>query len=69
MTTNAIQETTGAEHSQANETAAQPSQKKLWCNFCGYESDDLIDYLAHSCVTVLEQKGQAVVPTGQNECR
>ena len=44
-------------------------KQENWCNFCGYTSDNLIDYLAHSCIEVIEAKGQKVTPTGQNECR
>ncbi len=39
-----------------------------WCNFCGYKTDNLADYLAHSCIEVLEAKGQKVTPTGQTVC-
>jgi len=42
---------------------------KWWCNFCGFATDDQREYLQHSCVDVLEQQGQKVTPTGQNECR
>jgi hypothetical protein len=41
----------------------------LWCNFCGYTADDLDQYLKHSCKEILEQSGQKMEPTGQNECR
>jgi hypothetical protein len=60
----------------ANETSRKSDDKDVslekgeyWCNFCGYSTDILPDYLAHSCVEVIEAKGQKVVPTGQNECR
>jgi hypothetical protein len=43
--------------------------ERLWCNFCGYTTSTLSDYLAHSCVDVLEASGKLVQPTSQNECR
>jgi hypothetical protein len=55
--------------SSSDITSAAMDEKLNWCNFCGYSSDSLDDYLAHSCVEVLEAKGQKIVSTGQNECR
>jgi hypothetical protein len=44
------------------------AQKKHWCNFCGFTSDSLTDYLAHSCVDTIEASGKKIVSTGRNEC-
>jgi|GEM_PF-5358709 hypothetical protein len=47
----------------------EPKTNEYWCNFCGYKTENLNDYLTHSCVGVIEAKGQTIAPTGQNECR
>jgi len=55
------------EHSKSS--TQESSVQTNWCNFCGYTTDNLNDYLSHSCIEVIEAKGQTVIPTGQNECR
>ena len=51
------------------ENVAQSAPAKWWCNFCGFATDDQNEYLQHSCAQVLQQKGQKIEPTGQDECR
>jgi hypothetical protein len=58
---------TGAPDTQENKT--QDAQAQWWCNFCGFATNDQKEYLQHSCADVLQQKGQKIEPTGQNECR
>ena len=48
---------------------AERPRAKWWCNFCNFETDDQHEYMAHSCLQVLESSGKTVQPTGQNECR
>jgi hypothetical protein len=52
-----------------DQCAAEDHEKNFWCNFCGFTSDHLDDYLAHSCIEVLAATGQKVAQTGQTECR
>jgi hypothetical protein len=51
-------------------TAATESRDSiLWCNFCGFKTTDLPEYLKHSCKEVLEKKGVETAPTDTMECR
>lgn len=57
----------------ANQTEEQIADKKqegdYWCNFCGFKTTSLDEYLAHSCKEVLEAKGIDTAPTDAKECR
>jgi hypothetical protein len=43
--------------------------KKFWCNFCNFESDDLQDYLSHSCRAVLAERGESEPEQKNSACR
>jgi hypothetical protein len=46
--------------------AAAPA--KWWCNFCDLRTNDQKEYLAHSCVEVLERQGKKLTAGGKNAC-
>jgi hypothetical protein len=49
-------------------TAADGKTAEWWCNFCDFKTDDQKEYLGHSCVDVLKQRGKTVVPRDKNSC-
>jgi hypothetical protein len=40
-----------------------------WCNFCGFRTRSVREYLSHSCANVLASAGVEVALTESNECR
>jgi hypothetical protein len=47
-----------------------PEESTFWCNFCGYRTENPQDYLAHSCVEVLERSGRPPEEPGASpHCR
>jgi hypothetical protein len=48
---------------------AEADHKKFWCNFCNFESDDIQDYLAHSCRAVMAARGEDIPEPNGNECK
>ena len=40
----------------ADDRSSDTKQKKWWCNFCGFRTDDEKAYLAHSCKDELAKK-------------
>jgi hypothetical protein len=64
-----VTETASSEATGSQENGTQAAPAEWWCNFCGFATNDQKEYLQHSCAEVLQQKGQKITPTGQNECR
>jgi hypothetical protein len=40
----------------------------LWCNFCGFKSEALDEYLAHSCIDVIKASGKEIVQSDGAGC-
>jgi hypothetical protein len=43
---------------QTGKTEQAKAEKKWWCNFCDFRTDDEKEYLAHSCKDELARRAE-----------
>ena len=56
-------------NNQSQQQNPGTDKKQFWCNFCNFESNDLQDYLSHSCREVITDRGEELPESLGNVCR